>query len=258
MRHTAALLGWLLLCGCQSTGSGHARREYQQTIDSGTNACRTNPAYCAAMPTGIRATAQAGASVAGALKAMDAATLARMHEIMKQCATQADWDVNLRLLDGKTPTTKQCEEQVGTDAEGKPITRAMQWGREKHTVALRCVQARLSVERPGGFSVEQRYRYERETRTLELISASEEQAMLRTGRTGRLRGTLVPDVVIHSGDPLRAEASYDFKFPCPIGKESSWRQYPQGHPWQGHRQGKMYEEALGVEAFRVSPILGIY
>ncbi|NOK08202.1 hypothetical protein [Corallococcus exercitus] len=210
------------------------------------------------MPAGIRATAQAGASVAGALRVMDAAGQARLREILKECATEADLDVNLRMLDGKTPTAQQCEEQVGTDAEGKPITRAMQWGQEKHAVALRCVQARLSVERPGGFSLEQRYRYNRDTKTLELVSSGEEQAMIRTGRTGRLRGTLVPDVVIHSGDPLRAEASYDFKFPCPIGKEGVWRKYPEGHPWEGHRQGEMYEEALGVDAFRVSPILGVY
>ncbi|MFP2902983.1 hypothetical protein ACLEQD_42940, partial [Corallococcus sp. 4LFB] len=164
----------------------------------------------------------------------------------------------LRMLDGKTPTVQQCEEQVGTDAEGKPITRAMQWGREKHTVALRCVQARLSVERPGGFSLEQRYRYNRETNTLERVSPGEAQALIRSGRTGRLRGTLIPDVVIHSGDPLRVEASFDFKFPCPIGREGVWRKYPEGHPWEGHHQGEMYEEALGATAFRVSPILGVY
>ena len=258
MRHTAALLGWLLLCGCQSAGSGQARRQYQQTIDSGTNACRTNPAYCAAMPTRVRATAQAGASVAGALKAMDEAALARLRELLKECANEADWDVNLRRLDGKTPTAKQCQEQVGTDASGKPITQAMQWGQEKHAVALRCVQKRLAAERPGGFSVEQRYRYDRTSRALELITSAEEQAMLRAGRIGQLRGTLVPDVVIHSGDPLRAEAVFDFKFPCPIGGRPDWRPYPQGHPFEFLDQGRLYAEALRTMVFRVSPILGVY
>ncbi|MBN8226801.1 hypothetical protein JYK02_04680 [Corallococcus macrosporus] len=189
---------------------------------------------------------------------MDAAAEARLRELLTSCATEADLDVNLRMFNGKTPTAKQCQEQVGTDASGQPITRAMQLGQEKHTVALRCVQARLSVERPGGFSLEQRYRYGRDTKTLELISPGEEQALIRAGRTGRLRGTIVPDIVIHSGDPLRAEASYDFKFPCPIGKEGIWRMYPEGHPWKGRLQGEMYEEALGVDAFRVSPIVGVY
>ncbi|MHA7632672.1 hypothetical protein [Corallococcus sp. M7] len=189
---------------------------------------------------------------------MDAATQSRLHEILKKCATLADQEVNLRLLDGKTPTAQQCEEQVGTDAAGKPITRAMQLGREKHEVALRCVQEHLSVERPGGFSLEQRYRYDQEANSLELVTSGEEQTMLRSGRTAQLRGTLVPDLVIHLGDPLHPEASYDFKFPCPIGKEGSWRKYPKGHPWEDRLQGEMYEEALGVDAFRVSPILGVY
>ncbi|WP_147445417.1 hypothetical protein [Corallococcus aberystwythensis] len=196
--------------------------------------------------------------MAGALRAMDAAGRGRLHEILKECANQADWDVNLRRLDGKTPTAKQCEEQVGTDANGNPITRAMQLGQEKHTAALRCVQARLSVERPGGFSLEQRYRYDRDTGPLELVTSVEEQAMIRSGRTGRLRGTLVPDVVIHSGNALRVEASYDFKFPCPVGKEGVWRKYPEGHPWANRRQGEVYEEALKASAYRVSPILGVY
>ncbi|MBZ4335721.1 hypothetical protein NR800_16620 [Corallococcus interemptor] len=65
VRHIAGVLGWLLLCGCQSAGGSQTRREYQQTLDSGTNACRHNPAYCAAMPASVRTTAQAGASVAG-------------------------------------------------------------------------------------------------------------------------------------------------------------------------------------------------
>ncbi|WP_147447173.1 hypothetical protein [Corallococcus sp. CA054B] len=258
MRHTAALLGWLLLCGCQSAGSGQPRREYRQALDSGTNACRTNPAYCAVMPTRIRATAQAGASVAGALKVMDAAARGRLHDILKKCANLANEEVNLRLLDGKTPTAQQCEEQVGTDAAGRPITRAMQWGQEKHVVALRCVQEHLSVERPGGFSLEQRYGYDMRTGALRLITRAQAEAWLRSGQAGQLLGTLIPDVVIHLGDPLRPEASYDFKFPCPIGKQGVWRKYPKGHPWEDRLQGEMYEEALGVDAFRVSPILGVY
>ncbi|NOK34375.1 hypothetical protein HMI49_14320 [Corallococcus exercitus] len=260
IHHTAALLAGLLLSGCQSGGGGQTRREYQQTMDSGTNACRHNPAYCAdmAMSSGVRATAQAGASLAGALRVMDAAAEARLRELLTKCATQADLEVNLRTFDGRTPTEQQCQEQVGTDAKGKPITRAMQLGQEKHVAAFQCVQARLSIERPGGFSLEQRYRYDRETGVLELITASEEQALLRSGRTSQLRGTLVPDVVIHSGDPLRAEGVYDFKFPCPTGGRANWYKYPEGHPFAGLRQGDVYESALKTGVFRVVPILGVF
>ncbi|WP_375760728.1 hypothetical protein [Corallococcus exercitus] len=258
IRHTAALLGWLLLCGCQSAGGGQTRREYQQTLDSGTNACRHNPAYCAdmAVPAGVRATAQAGASVAGALRAMDATAETRLRELLTSCATEADLDVNLRMFDGKTPTAKQCQEQVGTDAAGQPITRAMQLGQEKHAVALRCVQARLSVERPGGFSLEQRYGYDMKKGTLRLITRAQVEAWLRSGQAGQLLGTLVPDVVIHLGDPLMAEAVFDFKFPCPVSNPASWRRYPRSHPYWGKTQGQMYEQALGVQPWRIVPILG--
>ncbi|WP_208729787.1 hypothetical protein [Corallococcus exercitus] len=258
IHHTAALLAGLLLSGCQSAGGGQTRREYQQTLDSGTNACRHNPAYCAdmAVPAGVRATAQAGASVAGALQVMDAAAEARLREIMKECATQADWDVNLRMLGGKTPTEEQCQEQVGTDASGEPITRAMRWGQEKHAVALRCVQARLSVERPGGFSLEQRYGYDMEKGALRLITRAQAEVWLRSGQAGQLLGTLVPDVVIHLGDPLKAEAVFDFKFPCPISNPARWRRYPRSHPYAGKLQGQMYQQALGTRPWLVVPILG--
>ncbi|MBN9683732.1 MULTISPECIES: hypothetical protein [unclassified Corallococcus] len=256
VRHIEAVLGWLLLCGCHSAGGVPARREYQQTLDSGTNACRHNPAYCAVMPASVRTTAQAGASVAGALKVMDAATQSRLHDILKKCATLADQEVNLRLLDGKTPTAQQCEEQVGTDAAGKPITRAMQLGREKHEVALRCVQEHLSVERPGGFSLEQRYGYDMRTGALRLITRAEAEAWLRSGQAGQLLGTLIPDVVIHLGDPLAPEDAFDFKFPCPISNSASWRRYPRNHPYEGRTQGQMYEQALGIRPWLVVPILG--
>jgi hypothetical protein len=72
-----------------------------------------------------------------------------------------------------------------------------------------------------------------------------------------LTGTLEPDVVIHSGDPLRPWAVYDFKFPCPEDNPPSWSRYPSGHPYQGRSQGEMYGRALGRPAARVAPGWGI-
>ncbi|GMU08386.1 hypothetical protein [Corallococcus caeni] len=258
LRNIAPLLAWLLLCGCQSAGGGRTRREFAQTLDSGTNACRHNPAYCAdmAVPAGVRATAQAGASVAGALQVMDAEAEARLKELLTKCATQADLEVNLRMLDGKTPTVQQCEEQLGTNASGEPITRAMRWGQEKHAVALRCAQALLSVERPGGFSLEQRYGYDMKTGALRLITRAQAEVWLRSGQAGQLLGTLVPDVVIHLGEPLKAEAVFDFKFPCPVSNPPRWKRYPRNHPYVGKTQGQMYEQALGVRPWLIVPILG--
>ncbi|CAM3451978.1 hypothetical protein G4177_23515 [Corallococcus sp. ZKHCc1 1396] len=265
-RFTATLLGSLLfLSGCQSTGMGRARRELKQTMDSGTNACRQNPVYCTravgeetVLPASIRATAQAGASVAGALKVMDEATRARVREIMAACANEASWEVNKRLFGGQTPTAEQCRQKVGTDASGNPITRAMQLGQLKHEAAMRCVQARLSVERPGGFSLKPRYRYDPKTKALELISAEAEQALLQSGRTGKLKGTLVPDVVIHAGNPLKAQEVFDFKFPCPISNNPSWRRYPEGPPHEGRDQGEVYRAAFGDNVSLVAPGWGVH
>ncbi|MCY1034098.1 hypothetical protein OV207_21775 [Corallococcus sp. BB11-1] len=265
-RFTAPLLGSLLfLSGCQSTGAGRTRRELKQTMDSGSNACRQNPVYCTravgeetVLPVSLRASAQAGASVAGALKVMDEAAWARVRQIVEKCANEADWEVNDQYLAGKTPTQEQCQEKLGETASGQTITRGMKLGQLKHEAAARCVQARLSVERPGGFSLDQRYRYDFNTKALELISAVTEQELIKSGRTGALRGTLVPDVVIHSGNPLRAELVFDFKFPCPVGGESRWHRYPEGHPFENYNQGQAYELALQAPAFRVSPILGAY
>jgi hypothetical protein len=254
MRLRAFVLGWLLLCGCRSGGSG----PFRQSLDSASSACRTNPAYCASLPGGLRGGAQAGASVAGVVKVLDAATKERIKDILSKCANQADLEVNLRLLGGQTPTAEQCAEQVGTDADGKPVTRAMRLGQEKHLAARICVQSQLSSVLPGGFSLEPRYRYSRVTRVLEWIPEEEAQALIRSGRAAMLRGTIIPDVVLHSGNPIQAEASYDFKFPCPIGDVPNWRRYPKGHPFEGRLQGAIYGEALNAPAFRVAPILGVF
>lgn len=260
-RRAVLLSCWLVLCGCQSAGTGRTRREYAQSLDSGTAACRQTPAYCAdvAVSGGLRATASAGASVAGALQVMDAAAKARVREIMETCANEAEFEVNLEHFGSQPPTKEQCEEVLKWDAAGNPVlTRAMKLGQEKHVAALRCVQLRLSVERPGGFSLEQRYRYDLETKVLELISKAAELELIRTGKTARLKGTLVPDVVIHSGNPLRAEVVYDFKFSCPVGEQARWHKYPEGHPFGNRTQGDAYGTALQAPVFRVSPILGAY
>ncbi|NOK22728.1 hypothetical protein HMI50_37530 [Corallococcus carmarthensis] len=48
----------------------------------------------------------------------------------------------------------------------------------------------------------------------------------------------------------------DFKFPCPISNDASWRRYPRNHPYAGRTQGQMYEQALGVRPWLIVPILG--
>ncbi|HZH76646.1 MAG TPA: hypothetical protein VEY88_11470, partial [Archangium sp.] len=66
---------------------------------------------------------------------------------------------------------------------------------------------------------------------------------------GELRGSLKPDVVLHTGDPSNVLAIYDFKFPCVTPREiqelTGWSRYPKGHPHQGTTQEEMYNQLLG-------------
>ncbi|EPX59773.1 hypothetical protein D187_002517 [Cystobacter fuscus DSM 2262] len=67
----------------------------------------------------------------------------------------------------------------------------------------------------------------------------------------------MPDVVIHSGNPLQAVSIYDFKFPCPANNEATWKMYGHGHIYRGLNQGQVYVEALKTEAALVTPRRGI-
>jgi hypothetical protein len=201
--------------------------------------------------------AEAGASIAAALKVLDERAREDLSQLMHECAKRADDEVNQLQLGGGRPTREQCREIVGQDDRGNPMTRAMQLGREKHELALRCVQEKLPHLRSGGFALKQRYGYDRETGRTWLISRSELEALLRQGRGQELVGTLEPDVVIHTGNPLQVLAIYDFKFPCPGTNEARWNPYPEGHPYQFSDQGAMYHAALGVKPFRVSPFWGV-
>jgi hypothetical protein len=110
---------------------------------------------------------------------------------------------------------------------------------------------------PGHFSVEPRYRYNSETKQKELLSPEEVQRLLESGRSAELVGTLVPDLVIHFGQPLSPKVIYEFKFPCPPTNRVHWPEYRKGHPYQGRTQKYMYKEALGAETRPVTPLRGV-
>jgi hypothetical protein len=92
----------------------------------------------------------------------------------------------------------------------------------------------------------------RRSSTIKLVSTEEEQHLIRRGRKHELKGTLKPDVVIHSGDPTQARLVYDFKYPCGNDKPPTWRIYKQG-AYRDSTQGERYKEALGVQPGRVVP-----
>lgn len=77
--------------------------------------------------------------------------------------------------------------------------------------------------------------------------------ILKQGAGSQLAGSIVPDVVIHTGDPLQVQGVYDFKFPCPDTNPGAWRPISPTKPLKARTQGEAYAEILGEPPFVVTP-----
>jgi hypothetical protein len=201
-----------------------------------------------------------GHAVIDASESLDDELKERIHEALAECANMARVEMLLEHFQGGSPTAEKCNEVVGKDSRGKPITLAMQLGVEQHRFALKCTKQKLKELKPGGFSLSQRYRYDRATGRTERIPPETVKQLLDQGRGAELRGTLEPDVVIHIKDaPHQVQAVYDYKFPCVnTDRKSPWRDYPEGRADGVGHQGDLYNKALKVEPARVQPHLGVY
>lgn len=233
-----------LLIGCGSAG---------YAVDSATSACQQNPQYCAAIA-GEEAVVPAavirGGTVAATLWVLTRQTRSDIEQALVECVEWANTEANRERFGGKSPSREQCQEKLpGTDPCGKKVTRAMQLGKEKHALARQCVEQKLNAQIPGRFSLDQRYRYDPQTGQKQLVSREEARTLLQQGCGDELKGTIVPDVVIHSGNPLEVLAVYDFKFPCPASNYPDWREYADGS-----LQGDAYRQILGVGPDLVAPI----
>lgn len=252
-----------VLVGC---ATGPERRSYR--LDSASSGCRQAPALCtaaageeAALP-GMKAVkvVAAGAAVAAEVLKLFEEQRDLLEQALAECADLARSKVLLEQFGGRIPTPEQCRAEVERDAKDRPVTLAMKLGTEMHKVALDCTQARLERVRPGGFSLEPRYLYDPTTKKGRLISRDKEQSLLRDGPLGELKGSLVPDVVIHTGDPGRALAIYDFKFPCANTEDiAKWREYPPDSPHGGLNQEQVYKQVLepANPPLRIQPRYGV-
>ncbi|WP_240360750.1 hypothetical protein [Pyxidicoccus caerfyrddinensis] len=183
-----------------------------------------------------------------------------LEKALEECADLARSKVLLEQFSGRVPTAEQCRAEVERDAKGRPVTLAMKLGTEMHKVALECAQPKLAKLRPGGFSLEPRYLYDPTTGKWSLTSREKEQSLLTDGPLSELKSSLVPDIVIHTGDPRRALTAYDFKFPCAdITRIVPWTDYPPGPPHFGRTQEKAYLKELELTAspVRIQPRLGV-
>ena len=234
-----------------------------QAFDSVTAACRQRPEQCArvAGQEAVVPTVKGGAevaSVAATLRVLTAETKSALEQALVECAQWAHAEVNLRHFGGQSPSRAQCQEPLpNVDPCGRQVTWAMRLGIEKHQLALQCARERLDTLIPERFSLEQRYRQDPRTGHRQLLGSEEVRAILRQRCGETLLGTLVPDVVIHSGNPLEVLAVYDFKFPCPSSNPSRWNAYAPGHPSGVPDQGALYEKVFEVKPHRVAPFWGI-
>lgn len=246
-------------CACVTTASSGTPGYYGYSnapvgIDSPSATCRNSLSACVALYSKEMASTTAVLKVV-----LDTTAMKSIEEELKKCAELARSEVLLRYpkqFKGPAPDAGECKQE--TKSRGRRITWAMRLGIEMHEVARNCAEEALGKMRPGGFSLEQRYRPDMETGEKELVSAQEEQALEESGNGGELKGTLKPDVVIHQGDPLNALAVYDFKFPC-VSSDSipEWNQYPDGHPFAGFSQGEMYQNFIALLVARIIPRLGV-
>jgi len=246
------LVGCALLGGCATTPNRPTAFRY--SVDSPSVACRYSATAC------IAHYGKEIASATAVLKvALDVAARTSIEQTLKDCADMARSEVLLRHrgdFEALIPNASECD-QPAKNAKRKGVTWAMQLGTEMHEVALECIGERLDKLWPGGFRLEQRYRYDSREGRWKLVSREEERLLEETGNRAELRGTIVPDVVIHAGDPLQPQEVYDLKFPC-VNPDTvpRWDDYPSDHPYAGLTQRDMYKEALDVEPVLVTPRWG--
>jgi hypothetical protein len=238
-------------------------------MDSVSNACLKNPANCPPVlgqPSAAASVASgslAGAAVMGGVlvqrgRDLEEEERAAIDNALAECADEARSEIMLKYFENGRPTREECDEVMGTDRRGQPITRAMQLGLEQHEVALRCVEEKLSKIKPEGFILSPRYRHDPSTGRTEYLPREVVEELLRQGRGEELRGTLEPDLVIHEENLRRIQSVYDFKFPCMnTDRRLPWREYPEGHPYGGRNQGDLYKDALGPVPKRVQPRVGV-
>ncbi|WP_338864460.1 hypothetical protein [Myxococcus stipitatus] len=182
-------------------------------MDSATNACLRNPACYTqqgreAVVPGLTRAAGAVRSLGTLHRVLESAELARVEQILVQCAQAADQEINEREYGlGKKPDDAECE-RVVRNVDGKPLRRRMELGTMKHERAFACVQRELLRLFPDNIAVEPRYRLD--------------PASGRFFVTDRWAGSLRPDIVVHASKDLhRIQCVYDFKFPCTAASKSN-------------------------------------
>ncbi|WP_233601938.1 hypothetical protein [Corallococcus sp. CA047B] len=193
------------------------------------------------------------------LRLWEAAEVAHVERVLLECAKEANSQVNERHLgQGGRTSPELCKKPVDPKVPG--VTWGMKLGEEKHAAALECVQRVLGATDAGRFSLEPRYLKDAKTGRTRWLDPRDVAQWLADGQFHLLVGSIVPDVVLHAlGNPLKVQAVYDFKFPCPVTNQPQWDIYPLGHAFAERTQGSIYQEILGSAQVprMVSPNFGV-
>lgn len=183
--------------------------------------------------------------VGAVLRVLESAELARVEQLLVQCAKEADWEVNEREYGiGKKPDDAECKRVVGYDGKGNAIMRRVELGTLKHEVAFACVRRELVRLFPDNVSIEPRYGPDPETGRYVITKVWED--------------SIKPDIVVHfSKDPNGVQCVYDFKFPCttasksnPLGASEVKEQLRRYDAWGGHCLPAIVTPQLGVSHVR--------
>ncbi|WNG56185.1 hypothetical protein F0U59_16495 [Archangium gephyra] len=202
------------------------------------------------------------ASGAAVLQVLTETARENIEEELEDCVDLARSEVLLRYpteFKDKSPSDDECRSWT-VDGKGRRVTWAMRLGTEMHEVAMECTKNVLSRLRQGGFSLDPCYRYDKQTGETTFVSCEEVKDLLDRGCGDELRGTIRPDVVLHSDSPLDVQAVYDFKFACVNNRKEApdqWREYPDTSPHHGCSQGDVYQQALRVRPRTIIPRWGI-
>jgi hypothetical protein len=276
---SASWLVALAVLACAAPRTRGSPRVFAQYSDSIDEHCKYHPETCvgafgpevgvggsaaattAAAPAGADAVVAIGTGILGAsliaTTRLNQGEQQRIEEVLAQCADQAYSQVLKERFGGKNPSAEQCNQQVGVAPGGEPVLLKMKLGEEMHRAAYQCLKDRLRGLIGDRFSIEQRYRYNQRNGKTTVVSKDDEEWLKRHGNWDELRDSIVPDVVIHRGDPRYVQAVYDFKFPCADRRERSpWRRYRNGHPAVDApttTQQEVYEAILKQAARRVFP-----
>ncbi|HZH77626.1 MAG TPA: hypothetical protein VEY88_16495 [Archangium sp.] len=261
----------VLLPGCVSVTShragpgfsGPTPQRYANSLDSATQACLRNPAACYAAPgeeailPWLARALNTLRTAAATLRLLEGAQVQQIEQVLFLCAKDAHLSINDQEL-GAPPTEAQCKEVVRREGN-TDITRAMDLGSKKHARALECARKQLEGVFPDNVSIEPLYQKDVYTGLWRWVDPLQVAQWLSDGLFHLLRGTLVPDVVIHAaGDPNKVQRIYDLKFPCPAEKFGFWNVYHRGHPHHPRDQRQLYGELGGQEPpVIIHPIYGI-